>query len=406
MVLTSGDTVTLPSDPFFPARNKNVTDALSPVIGRLMFALMYSGQAVLIASLLLTQPGALDQTAMIVGIAGYLGFGACLAGQSWPGASGPVRVCLTAGMSVCSLLFNLTFSRLDGFTALSLQIVSAIVIVTVVPSRVAVLWITLQSVLLAWANAWGVSLVYTALLYPSYTVLQLFSAYLMKILLRERQQRLEMIRLNTELKSARNAIAAASQLAERHRIARDLHDTLGHSLTALSLELEFARQVQGQRKQDALARAQDINQQLLSEVRQTVNTIREPQELGLREQLKRLGDPFPALDLRVHLDPALTLGPVVGETFLKCVREAVTNAVKHASAPQISVHLSRDAGGARLRIGNALGATVGDDWQEGYGLLGMRERLEAIGGCLLVRRNTDSFQVEAVVPLDPHEETP
>ncbi|CAM4044598.1 sensor histidine kinase [Deinococcus frigens] len=307
---------------------------------------------------------------------------------------------------MCSLLFNLTFSRLDGFTALSLQVVSAIVIVTVVPSRVAIAWIVLQSLLLAWANAWGVTLVYKALLYPSYTVMQLFSAYVMKISLLERRQRLEMMRLNSELRAARDAIAAASQQAERHRIARDLHDTLGHSLTALSLELEFARQVQGQRKQDALARAQDINQQLLSEVRQTVNTIREPQELGLREQLKRLGDPFPALDLRVHLDPALTLGPVVGETLLKCVREAVTNAVKHASAPQINVYLSRDVEGARLRIGNALGAPVADDWQEGHGLLGMRERLEAIGGCLLVRRDPDSFQVEAVVPLDPPEEAP
>ncbi|WP_161884324.1 sensor histidine kinase [Deinococcus alpinitundrae] len=395
--------MTLPSDPFFPARSQNVTDGLSPVIGRLMFALMYIGQAVLIASLLLTQPGILPKGSMILGIASYLGFGACLAGQSWPGVSKLPRVYLTVGMSVCSLLFNLMFSRLDGFTALSLQVVSAIVIVTVVSSRAAVVWIVLQSLLLAWANAWGVSLVYKALLYPSYTVMQLFSAYLMKILLLERRQRLEVIRLNSELQAARDAVAVASQEAERHRIARDLHDTLGHSLTALSLELEYAQQVAGELITESLNRAQDINRQLLSEVRQTVNSIREPRKLELCEQLERLGDPFPALDLRVRCDLELSLSPETVETLLKCAREAVTNAVKHASAPQISLRLSQEVQGARLEIENALGEPAGDSWHEGHGLQGMRERLEAIGGQLHIRRDAASFQVEARVPL--HEQS-
>lgn len=402
--------MTLPPNPFFPAHRQNVADALSPVVGRLLFGLMYSGQALLIASLLYTQPTVLDRQLAIAGIAGYLGFGACLAAQSWPGASKPLRVNMTFAMSVCSLLFNLAFSRLEGFTALSLQVVSAIVIVTVVSSRVAVVWIVLQSLALAWANAWAVPLVYKALLYPSYIVMQLFSAYLMKILLRERQQRLAMIRLNQELEEAQSAVAAASQASERHRIARDLHDTLGHNLTALGLELEFAYQVAGGRAREAVERAQNVNQQLLSEVRQTVSAIREPPSPApptfqlLEHQIRRIGHQLPAFQLHLECEASLRetptpLSEVGREILLKCAREALTNAVRHANASEIQMRLSCQPGGVCLRIENA--DWPRSNWREGHGLSGMRERLEAVGGHLRVHRGPLSFCIEAFVPLRP-----
>ena len=75
--------MTLPSDPFFPAHRQNVADALSPVVGRLLFGLMYSGQAVLIASLCYTQPKVLSRSWLVAGTLGYLGFGLGLAVQSW-----------------------------------------------------------------------------------------------------------------------------------------------------------------------------------------------------------------------------------------------------------------------------------------------------------------------------------
>ncbi|WP_161882914.1 sensor histidine kinase [Deinococcus alpinitundrae] len=400
--------MTLPPDPFFPASRQNVADVLSPVVGRLLFGLMYGGQAVLIASLCYTQPRVLSWTALVVGTLGYLGFGLGLAVQSWPGVSRPLRLKMALLMSLCSLVFNLTFSRLEGFTALSLQVISAMVVATVVSSRWAVAWTVLQSLALAWANAWGVPLVYKMLLYPSYTLMQLFSVYLMKILLRERAQRLAMVRLNQELEEAQSAVAAASQASERHRIARDLHDTLGHNLTALGLELEFAYQVSSGRVREAVERAQNVNQQLLSEVRQTVNAIREPPSLTpptfqrLEDQMRQLGHQLPAVQLHFECEASLRetwapLGEASREILLKCAREALTNAVRHANASEVQMRLSSQPSGVCLRIENVARPSSGA--REGHGLSGMRERLEAVGGHLRVQRGPQFFCVEAFVPL-------
>ena len=251
-------------------------------------------------------------------------------------------------------------------------------------------------------------LVYKELLYPSYTVMQLFSAYLMKILLREREQRLAMIRLNQELEEAQSAVAAASQVSERHRIARDLHDTLDHNLTALGLELEFAYQVSGGRVREAVKRAQNVNQQLLSEVRQTVNAIREapsptpPTFERLEDQLRQLGHQLPAVQLHLECEASLQnastpLNEVGREILLKCAREALTNAVRHANASEIQMRLSRQPSGVCLQIENVAWPSSG--WREGHGLSGMRERLEAVGGHLRVHRGPLSFCLEAFVPL-------
>lgn len=389
----------LPNPSVLPGVGRDA-DALSPLVGHVSVLLVYVGEALLIGSLWYAQPQALDPLAAGLGVGTFVVFGLSYAVQARLEASPALQLVMAGLMSLSSVVFNLMFSRLESYTALPLQVISAMVIVGVVPGRVAVPWIVIQSLALAWANAWDVPLAFKLLLYPGYTVMQLFSAYLMKIMLRERAQRMEVSRLNGELQRAWDVVAATSQIAERHRIARDLHDTLGHRLTALSLELEFASKVTGDRVWEAVERAQEINQQLLSEVRQTVNAIRDPQELDLEQNLTRLGEQFPLLQVNVTCDSGLPLQGEVCEVLLKCAREAVTNAVRHASAPEIQVHLRRELGKASLYMENAIPRAEVQNWPEGHGLRGMRERLEAIGGQLYLRRNATSFQLEMQVPLD------
>ncbi|WP_425144855.1 sensor histidine kinase [Deinococcus sp.] len=394
--------MSLPHDPFFPLRTQNVSDTLKPLVGHLSVLLVYVGEALLIGSLWYAQPHALTPGMACLGSGTFVLFGLSYAGQALPGASARLRVLLTILMSASSVLFNLAFSHLESYTALPLQVIGAIVIVGVVPGRVAVVWIVAQSLALAWASAWGVPLAFKLLLYPGYTVMQLFSAYLMKIVILERAQRLELIRLNAALEESRDAVAAASQVRERHRIARDLHDTLGHSLTALGLELEFARQVVDRQARDAVERAQEINRHLLSDVRRTVDAIREPllpapQAHDLEQRFRLLGKQFPALQLHVQCESALHLDPLSGEILLKCAREGVTNAVRHAKATEIHLRLSAEGGRACLHLENA--ASLAVRWREGHGLSGMRERLEAIGGELHVARSPTAFRLEAWIPL-------
>ncbi|MGI8748641.1 MAG: sensor histidine kinase [Deinococcus sp.] len=387
------------TDLFVLPRTWPAADALSPLMGHLMVLLVYLGEALLIGALWYAQPHMLTPLTARLGVSAFALFGLSYLVQARSDAFPRRRLVMVVIMSLSSVIFNFTFSRLESYTALPLQVVSAIVIVGVVPGRTAALWIVGQSLTLAWASAWNVPLAFGLLLYPGYTVMQLFSAYLMKVMIRERAQRLEVVRLSEELRRARDAVALASRAAKRHRIARDLHDTLGHRLTALSLELEYAAQLSQSEVRQAVERAYDINRQLLSEVRQTVGAIREQSELSLERQLELLGHPFASLDLQVQCPDELTLSGELSDTLLKCAREAVTNAVRHAAASHIRLHLSREQDAACLHIENALPASGARAWHEGHGLRGMRERLEAVGGQLSVSRKATSFQVSARVPL-------
>lgn len=371
------------------------------LVGRSVGLLVYLGEALLIGGLWLTQRDALGPLSAWLGSLAFGLFGLAYLAQSRPGTTLGQQRAMAALMSGAAVIFNLVFSRLESYTALPLQVVSALMIVGVVPWRVTVCWITAQALALAWANAEGKPVLFGLLLFPGYALLQLFAAYLAFLSDQARSQRRELSRLNAELEAAHRAAEQASRLAERHRIARDLHDTLGHSLTALSLELEFAWQLASGPVAQAVERAQGINRQLLSDVRQTVSTVRaeDPDlRLSLIEHLQQLGEQFPALKLTFSGERELPLDPATCQVLLKCAREAVTNAVKHSSAREVRLSLSRGQDWAELQVENTAVSRAAP--HESYGLRGMRERLLAVGGSLEIVCAAGLFRLEARVPLE------
>ncbi|THF70190.1 hypothetical protein E7T06_08370 [Deinococcus sp. Arct2-2] len=368
---------------------------LSPTLGFWVAWLVYAGEAVLIGLLWQAQPDRLTVGLGGVGVISFLFFGVGLAGYSLPRVAAQHRLGAVVLMSLSSVAFNLVFSHLEAFTALALQVVSAVAIVTVVPVRAATLWIVVQASALAWANSSGVPATFALLLYPGYMLMQLFSAHLMQLVWRERRQQLTLINLNAELQAARDAVAAASQDAERHRIARDLHDTLGHRLVALGLELEFAQQLAEGEVAASVARANLMNRQLLSEVRETIRDVRHPSLLPLPEAFEALATHLP-IEFKVECG-GVTLSAELREVYLKCAREALTNAVRHAGAQRVSLHLLGRPQGSVLRIEND-GWVAGGSATAGQGLRGMRERLSALGGTLHIYTERGRFVLEACVP--------
>jgi len=184
------------------------------------------------------------------------------------------------------------------------------------------------------------------------------------------------------------------RLAERLRISRELHDRLGHHLTALRLNLEVA-----DRRADALAAARELGGRLLGELRAAVEQLREPDRLDLSRALRAIADELPAPRVHVSAPESLAVrDPECAAAVLRCAQEIATNAARHAAAHNLWFELTQRDGVLEL--------TARDDGQgvrdlrAGNGLRGMRERVEAAGGTLLVDGGEGKgFAVRATLPL-------
>jgi signal transduction histidine kinase len=225
--------------------------------------------------------------------------------------------------------------------------------------------------------------------------------------LRESNRRAEL--LLAELEQTRAAQAQAAALAERQRLAREMHDVLAHSLSGLVLNLEGARLLAGQSGADsqvgeAIDRAHRLAKTGLEEARRAIGTLRDDALPG-PERLADLAAEFEA-GTGVPCKVAVTGGskPDLGTdgrlTFYRVTQEALTNIRKHAHADRVEIHLAYEPSGARLTIedfGSCRDRPAPADGT-GYGLTGMRERAELLGGTLTAGPTSGGFLVELQVP--------
>ncbi len=263
-------------------------------------------------------------------------------------------------------------------------------------------WIGVQTVLLGIAIGIHWSPRPALLLTPPYLGFQILAFLVLAALEREARGREELARANAELRSARELLAQSSRAAERLRIARELHDAVGHRLVALSLNLEVAsHRVEGEAL-EPIQVAQSLNRQVLTDIGEIVDTLGRAQRLDLRRALEAMtGEiPRPRVHLRLPDDlDELTLEDAgVAHLLLRCCQEIVTNAAKHAGAENLWLDVTQEDGAIEVRArddGRGAEAVAA-----GRGLAGMRERLESAGGSLEVAtRPGMGFAVAALVPV-------
>jgi signal transduction histidine kinase len=220
-------------------------------------------------------------------------------------------------------------------------------------------------------------------------------------------------------RDARNALAEANQLLrdhasqveelattkERNRLAREIHDSVGHYLTVVNVQIGAARTVLDQNRSRALehlSKAQSLTQEGLAEVRHSVAALRaSPTESRpLPEALTALVDQWRAAGLNANFrlsGNVRTLTPQTNLTLYRAGQEALTNVAKHANATTVNVRLNYGDDRIRLTIeDNGVGASESEG---GFGLLGIRERVQLLNGSVRVTTGAgQGFILEVEVP--------
>ncbi|MBJ6761704.1 sensor histidine kinase [Myxococcaceae bacterium JPH2] len=265
--------------------------------------------------------------------------------------------------------------------------------------RRAVFWVAAQSAVLVGVYLWILpfaSALVQGLIFIGFQGFTLASA---TVVVREAQARRELARLHAELQSTQMLLAAREREGERLRIARELHDSLGHHLTALSLNLEAAAYTaKDTPSADHLRRAREAARTLLSEVRETVSALRDTPP-PLRASLQALVGNTPGLTVHLDILEDLTLASSEAtHSLIRCVQEVITNTLRHARATQLWIRVESTAeGGVRVVTkDDGRGATTPTP---GAGLLGMRERFTRLGGDVSWRAEAGSgWELEAWLP--------
>lgn len=285
----------------------------------------------------------------------------------------------------------------------------------VLPARAANTWIILQTLLLTawifWLDQTGQgNLVFLQLpQLPHVLVIILtdigvfaihaFAFFMGYLATSESRGRRAAERLNAELLATQELLEQSSRVAERTYVARELHDTLGHHLVALKVQLELAHHLatEGKAKvplDDALA----LVKELLNDVREVVSEVKKPAIIDLCKAIETLLAGIKNLSIHLTFPVELKIGePVHAHLLFRCVQEAVTNTLKHANAKNLWVEFKEDQQSTTL--------TVRDDGKgcsllhPGHGLNGMRERLLAHNGQLeIINDSHQGFMLKALLP--------
>jgi signal transduction histidine kinase len=234
----------------------------------------------------------------------------------------------------------------------------------------------------------------------AYTGFQLFAFGASRLAVREAEARQELVRVHAELLAARELSADSTRTAERLRIARELHDALGHHLSALSLQLELARHLADGRAKEPVEQAHAVTKELLSELRSVVSSMREDAALDLAGALRTLvaGILHPRVHLEVHGN--LQVEAALAHTIFRCVQEALTNVVRHAGAE--NVYLTIEARGEAVTVTARDDGRGAAEIRPGHGLSGLRERIEGMGGKFEIEaRPGAGLTLRALLPVLP-----
>jgi signal transduction histidine kinase len=282
-------------------------------------------------------------------------------------------------------------------TAGAALIVVAAAAAYVLPPRLALRVIAVNTMLIGLSIAARASWPDALSAAVAYGGFQLFALATSVLALSERAGREALARTNAELMAARSLLEENSRVSERVRIARDLHDTLGHHLTALSLQLDVASRLTSGAAAGHVQEAHAIAKLLLGDVRSVVSEMRDSQ-LDLANAVRALANAAGPLQVHFDMPASVDLDDAArAHALLRCVQEIITNASRHAAARNLWIRLANTRDGIALHARDDGRGTALLTW--GNGLKGMRERFEEYAGRVeFTSSEGHGFEVHGFMP--------
>lgn len=310
-----------------------------------------------------------------------------------PGCGSPTKISLliveTLAAYVCVSL------QPTGFVPVLLVIIAAQL--GAYPPRFAIIAIAVNCVVLGVIVATtGSSPVIYALVYFAFSLFSLFS---MHVAHSEMEARKSLAEANAELRMTTELLEISSRTSERLRIARDLHDLLGHHLTALSLNLEVAGHLASGDAKEHVEKSKSIAKHLLADVRDVVSRLRNDEPVDLTSSLESLRDVIATPSLHLDFPRELAVADAnIAEVALRTVQEIVTNAVRHSGARNLWLNLG--TADHTLSIDARDDGVGADNITFGNGLLGLRERVQQARGTFEVTSMRGrGFSLHVTLPL-------
>lgn len=309
------------------------------------------------------------------------------------------RIFTVSVLTICALgVSMMSQTSLGGI----LLLIIAGLLPWMLPAVPAVAWLMGQNILLVVviSNIPDISFSDAAVTGGLFLGVSLFAFMSGVVALRQQIARDALRKVNSELLATQALLADNTRIAERVRIARELHDLVGHHLTALTLNLEVATHLVDGKALEHVQQAHSLAKLLLADVREVVNDMRVDDKVDLAMALRTLvtGVPEPMIHLDLPLELAMT-DPRRAQVLLRCAQEMITNSVRHARAKNLWIGLVEDVNGVAL--------TARDDGrgvnnvEAGNGLSGMAERLRQLGGELKIESSQGAgFSLHAWIPVE------
>ncbi len=280
-----------------------------------------------------------------------------------------------------------------------LLVILAVQVILSFPPAAALFFLLIVNLIFAWIGSryWSPGGILVSMFaYGSFQAFAALTAYYAR---RAEHANTELLATNAQLLSTRSLLEESARSQERLKLSRELHDVAGHKLTALKLNLQLLLRNAAFANIEEVQCCKQLADELLDDIRAVVSELRKYDGVDLRSALATLIAHLPGPKIHLSIaDDSLLADVQSAETLLRCAQEALTNALRHSQASEIWLELQRDEKRVNLQVrDNGHGAI---QLNFGNGLTGMRERLQALGGQLIVRSSANAgLTLDASIPL-------
>jgi signal transduction histidine kinase len=232
---------------------------------------------------------------------------------------------------------------------------------------------------------------------------------LVTTLIAERKTQEKLAQAHSQLRQYSLQIEELAALQERNRIAREIHDSLGHALTSLNVQIQTGLKLLKRSPEEAhafLEQAQQLGMMAMQEVRQSVSTLRadERPEPPFQEAIATLLQEFrqsTGLPITSSIYLTTCLSPQITRTLFRLTQEALTNICKHAEATEVQLNLKTESNQVYLAINDNGRGFSYPQITSGYGLQGMKERVAAMNGNFHLQTSPgQGCQITITLPLN------